>query len=162
MNPIATGAAGALISGAVMYTVGAKATPVNAFSQNPALVQTADGQFVPASYATALRPAAGPSVEAVAPNRNVRRAPAARRTANRTVPIANREIVGDEDIRPERSWGKTAMIVGGSAASGAGIGGHRRRQEGGVDWRGDWRRRRFDLRVDTTTLSGPSSNSSGV
>jgi hypothetical protein len=28
-----------------------------------------------------------------------------------------------EDARPQRTWTKTAMIVGGSAASGAGVGG---------------------------------------
>jgi hypothetical protein len=122
MNPIATGVAAALISGVVMFTLGAKATQLNAFSQNPALDQTADGQFAPASYTTALRPAATPSAAAVTPISNTRRAPAPRRTVSRTAG-AGREIVGDEDIRPERSWGKTAMIVGGSAASGAGVGG---------------------------------------
>ena len=121
MNPIATGVAGALISGVLMYTVGANASPVNAFSQNPAMVQTAEGQVVPVSYATPLRPAAGSSVAAVTPASNVR--PAARRTVNRAPTVAQREIVREEDIRSERSWGKTAMIVGGSAASGAGVGG---------------------------------------
>ena len=52
MNSIATGITAALVSGVVMYTVGANA-PVNAFNQNPALVQTLDGPFVPASTTTA-------------------------------------------------------------------------------------------------------------
>ena len=32
-----------------MYTVGAKTATVDAFTQSPALVQTADGQYVPAT-----------------------------------------------------------------------------------------------------------------
>jgi hypothetical protein len=129
MNPIATGVAGALISGVLMYTVGANAAPSNALSSNPALVQTADGHFVPVSSTTtvspALRQAAGSSIQAVTPTplSTARRAPAARRTVNRPARVTNQEIVRDEDYRPERSWGKTAMIVGGSAAGGAGVGG---------------------------------------
>ena len=51
MNSIATGITAALVSGVVMYTVGANA-PVNAFNQNPALVQTLDGPFVPGQVST--------------------------------------------------------------------------------------------------------------
>jgi len=29
----------------------------------------------------------------------------------------------DDDVRDDRSWGKTAMVIGGSAAGGAGVGG---------------------------------------
>jgi hypothetical protein len=122
MKSMATGITAALISGVVMYTVGANA-PVNAFNQNPALVQTLDGQFVPVSTTTALRPAAVPSAPAVTPISNTRRVSAPRRTVASAAPAASRQIVRDEEIRPERSWGKTAMIVGGSAASGAGVGG---------------------------------------
>ena len=110
MNSIATGIAGALISGVAMYTVGAKAAQLDAFTQNPALVQTA------------LRPVAAPSIGSVTPVRNTRPA-ATRRTASRTVPVREREIVREEHVRSDRTWGKTAMIVGGSAASGAGVGG---------------------------------------
>jgi len=123
MNPIAAGVAGALISGVAMYTVGAKAAQAEVFSQNPALVQTVGGQFVPANYSTALRAVTAPSVATVTPASNVRRAPAPRRTVNRTVTTADRQIVREEDVREQRTWGKTAMIVGGSAASGAGVGG---------------------------------------
>ena len=49
MKPIAAAAAGALISGVAMYTIGAKTATVDAFTQTPALVQTADGSYVPAS-----------------------------------------------------------------------------------------------------------------
>ena len=125
MNPtIAAGVAGALISGVAMYTVGAKTAQVDAFTtQNPALVQTVDGQFVPASYSTALRPVAAPPVATTA---SPRRAATTQQTVRRstTTPTAPREdVVVEEDVKPERSWGKTAMIVGGSAAGGAGVGG---------------------------------------
>ena len=96
--------------------------PVSAFNQNPALVQTLDRQFVPASTTTALRPAAVPSAPAVTPVSNTRRASALAHDGERgSGPESpDRSRRGD---RSERSWGKTAMIVGGSAASGAGVGG---------------------------------------
>jgi hypothetical protein len=58
----------------------------------------------------------------------VRTAPASRRTASRAPQSSTREIVREDDRREidreeDRSWGKTAMIVGGGAASGAGVGG---------------------------------------
>jgi hypothetical protein len=125
MNAIATGIAGARISGVAMYALGAKATPLNAFSQNPAWVQTVDGQFVPVSNTTAPQPAAAQTATPVTPINTVRRAPAPRRTVSRRAgeTETSREVVREEDVRSERSWGKTAMIVGGSAASGAGVGG---------------------------------------
>jgi hypothetical protein len=126
MNPIATGVAGALISGVAMYTVGTAAAQVEPTTQNAALVQTVDGQFVPASYSTALRPVAAPSIAKATPVNNSRRASApARRAPQRVVTSDERENVrGEEEIRSDdRSWGKTAMVIGGSAASGAGVGG---------------------------------------
>jgi hypothetical protein len=107
-----------------MYTVGANAS-LNAFNQNPALVQTVDGQFVPASTTTALRPAAVPSAPAVTRVNNSRRAsaPAPRRTVASTASAPSRQVYREEEVQPERSWGKTAMVIGGSAAGGAGVGG---------------------------------------
>ena len=124
MNSLATGLTAALVSGVVMYTVGTNA-PLNAFNQNPALVQTLDGQFVPASTTTALRPAAAPATAAVTPVSNVRRASTPRRTVASSAPAPSRQVYRDEEIRrePERSWGKSAMVIGGSAAGGAGVGG---------------------------------------
>jgi hypothetical protein len=128
MNPIAAGVAGALISGVAMYTLGAKTTEVDAFTQEPAAVHAVDSQVMPAAYTTALRPVAAPST---VPVRNTRRTTAASRPVYRE-PVQEREIVNSqpEAVRePEvvrednRSWQKTAMIVGGSAAGGAGVGG---------------------------------------
>ena len=128
MNPIAAGVAGALISGVAMYTLGAKTTEVDAFTQEPAAVHAVDSQVMPAAYTTALRPVAAPST---VPVRNARRTTTASRPVYRE-PVPEREIVNSqpEAVRePEvvrednRSWQKTAMIVGGSAAGGAGVGG---------------------------------------
>jgi len=125
MNPIAAGVAGALMSGVAMYTLGAKTTQVDAFTQQPAAVHAVDSQVVPAAYTTSLRPVAAPST---VPVRNVRRTTALQ-TPSRPVyraPVQEREVVNDQrEVVSEdnRSWGKTAMIVGGSAAGGAGVGG---------------------------------------
>jgi hypothetical protein len=129
MKPMTAGLAAALVSGVVMYTVGAKADSLNAFNQSPALVQTADGQFVvPANSLTALRPAAVPAAAPATTVRSTRTAAASRRTVDRAPQRSTRDIVREDDRREidredDRSWGKTAMIVGGGAASGAGVGG---------------------------------------
>jgi hypothetical protein len=119
MNSYATGITAALISGVVMYSAGANAAQLNAFTQNPALVQTA--QAPSTTGATALRPVAAP---APINNHNATR----RRTVNRNTTAAREEIRRDEIRREEirdddRSWGKTAIVIGGGAASGAGVGG---------------------------------------
>jgi hypothetical protein len=123
MNAIATGITAALVSGLVMYTAGAKAAQLDAFTDNPALVQTVGGQSMSAAGGTALRPVATPpaTVTPVSNNNATRR-----RTVNRTTTAARAddEIIGREEIREDdRSWSKTAMVIGGSAASGAGVGG---------------------------------------
>jgi hypothetical protein len=131
MNPIAAGVAGALISGVAMYTLGAKTTQVDAFTQEPAAIHAVDSQVVPATYTTSLRPVTAPST---VPVRNARRTTASPTRASQTAasqpvyrePVQEREVVNDdrEVVREDdRSWGKTAMIVGGSAAGGAGVGG---------------------------------------
>jgi hypothetical protein len=132
MKPIAAGVAGALISGVAMFAVGTKAAQMNSLTQEPALVQTVDGQFVPVSagqehrYTNSLRPVAAPSIATATPVRTTRRATTASRPVYRSTPVQEREVVRDEReiVREDdRSWGKTAMIIGGSAAGGAGVGG---------------------------------------
>jgi hypothetical protein len=124
MKPIAAAVAGALISGAAMYTVGAKTAQVDAFTTNanPAMVQTLDGQYLsaptpgiqPVHYTTTTAPRS--VVTPVASRRTVSR--------NRTVTAAraqeDRRVY--EEAQPTRSWKKTALIIGGSTASGAGVG----------------------------------------
>jgi hypothetical protein len=99
--------------------------------QEPALVQAVDRHFVPEGYTTALRPAA-PSLVTPVHNTARRTTTTARHPVYRTAPVQEREVVRDEDIvgsdreiarDDQHSWGKTAMVIGGSAAGGAGVGG---------------------------------------
>ena len=123
MRPMAAAAVGALISGVAMFAVGARASQ-NPFAEVPALVQTVDGQFVripgaqpigyPAypGYTNVLRPAAPVVVE---------RAVVPQRAAIRTVAAQDERVIVRE--RPaRRSWKKSGLVIGGSAASGAGVG----------------------------------------
>jgi hypothetical protein len=140
MKPIAAGVAGALISGVAMYAVGTKAAQVNTLTQEPALVHPVDGQFAPAPggqehrggqihrYTNSLRPVRAPEVATATPGpvRTAPRTTTVQRPVYGSAPVQERGGVQDEReiVREDdRSWGKTAMIVGGSAAGGAGVGG---------------------------------------
>ena len=129
MRPMAAAAIGALISGVAFYAVGARAAQNNPFAEMPALVQTIDGRYIEVpnaralgyapGYATApgyttVLPAAAPAV--------VRQTAAPRPTVYRTAaPVQERVVV--ERTSPGRSWAKTAMVIGGTSAAGAGVGG---------------------------------------
>jgi hypothetical protein len=121
MNPIPAAVAGALISGVAMYAVGARTPQVDAFSQTPTVIETEDGQYVtttqPMRYATALQttPANTPVVRRVSNRTTAARRTVARQPAN--------EVYAEERADGDRTWTKSAMIIGGSAASGAGVGG---------------------------------------
>lgn len=130
MKPMAAAAVGALISGVAFYAVGTRAAQNDPFAEMPALVQTVDGRYIQipdakpvgygyvpgGAYATALQPAAGPVL--------VSQGQAApRRTVYRTVEPVQERVVVQERTAPRRAWSKTALVVGGSAASGAGVGG---------------------------------------
>jgi hypothetical protein len=110
-----------------MYAVGARAQQ-NPFAEIPALVQTVDGQLVqvpgakPVGYTNAFVPASAPFVTQQAPVVTpVRTVPAQRTVYTQARPVQERVVVREEP-RSQRSWAKTALIVGGSAASGAGLG----------------------------------------
>jgi hypothetical protein len=129
MNPVSAAVAGALISGVVMYAVGARTDMVDAFTppQPPAYVQTVDGRIIPVTPApqpagsvSALQP--GGAAPLVAAQPVVYREPAPQRVAYRTAPVQER-VVARETARPRRSWQTTALVIGGSAATGAGVGG---------------------------------------
>jgi hypothetical protein len=115
---MAAAVAGAVISGVTMYGVGMRVPQADAFVEMPALVQTIDGGYVavaqPTRSTTALRPAVTPVAQ-----RRTTAAP--RRTVYRTEREDDRVVVREEP-RSERSWGKTGLIIGGAAASGAGVG----------------------------------------
>lgn len=139
MNPWSAAIAGALISGVVMYTVGERSERVDAFTQ-PAqsqieYVQTVDGRLVPVATAPQAAapangfvgtPVAAPVANLTTPaqpvvvERVVER-PAPQRTVYRTAPVQERVVV--EQAPEKRSWKKTALIIGGSSAAGAGVGG---------------------------------------
>jgi hypothetical protein len=133
MKSMAAAVAGAMISGVAMYAVGAGAAQDDTFVETPALVQTLDGQYV----AAALRPDSGQAaqprlqfvsntpgttsvVRTEARPQAVYR-PAQRVPARQTV-YEDDVVYRDEEVRQERSKTKTALIIGGSAASGAGVG----------------------------------------
>jgi hypothetical protein len=118
MKPMAAAVAGALISGVAMFAVGARAAQNDSFVETPALVQTPDGQYV----APAAQPRAMFVSNTPAPARVVR-TQSRPRTVYRTAQRSDEAVVyRNEDVRPERSKTKTALIIGGSAASGAGVG----------------------------------------
>ena len=136
MRPMAAAAVGALISGIAVYAVNARAAQ-NPFAEMPAYVQTVDGRYIqvpdartvgfaqPAGFVNAPGYVTAPGYVATQPaptTRVVSQAPA--RVYRTAAPAQERVVYRDvEDARPQRSWTKTAMIVGGSAASGAGVGG---------------------------------------
>jgi hypothetical protein len=123
MRPMAAAAVGALIAGVGMYAVGARAQN-SPFAEVPALVQTVDGQFVrvpgaqpvaygqPGAYGFASAPSTAPVI--------VRRTAAPQQTVYRTAAPATQRVV--EEPSNKRSWKKTAMVIGGSTAGGAGVG----------------------------------------
>ena len=125
MKPIAAGVAGALISGVAMYAVGTNAAQKDTLTQDSALVQTVDGRFVPVSYSNSLRPISAPSIPAATPVRNTTRAATAQRPVYRSAPVQERVVRDEREVvrEDDRSWSKTAMVIGGSAAGGAGVGG---------------------------------------
>lgn len=110
MKPVTAAIAAALISGVAMYTLGARTATVDAFTQ-PALTQPGVqtlGFAQPAGYVS--RPATVVTRRAVP-----------QRTVYRSAAPVNERVVYDQ--APHRSWAKTAMVIGGSTAGGAGLGG---------------------------------------
>ena len=99
---------GALISGVGMYAIGTHAQ--DRFAMNPPIVGSPATSYYAPSYGSAPQPLVPRTV--AAPRQTVyRAAPAA--------PVVYRNA----DVKPHRSITKTALIIGGSAASGAGVGG---------------------------------------
>lgn len=134
MRPMAAAAIGALISGVGFYAVGTRAAQSDPFASLPAVVQTLDGRYIEvpnakvigyptagygytqAGYVNTLQPAASPVLVQ-------QQAPAPRRTVYRTAAPAQERVVVERETAPRRSWTKTAMVIGGSSAAGAGVGG---------------------------------------
>jgi hypothetical protein len=113
-----------------MYTVGERSERVDAFTQPAPVeyVETVDGRYIAVTpapqaigYNNALRPAGAVPV-AQAPV-VVERVAAPRQTVYRTQPVQERVIVERAPAQKKRSWQKSALVIGGSAASGAAVGG---------------------------------------
>jgi len=115
VKTMAAALTGALVAGVGMYAIGARAQ--DQFAMNPALAGNP-----PISYFASPQPVMQPVTYTTTPQPVVRRTAAApRQTVYRsTQPRIVSETV---DTRPQRSKTKTALIIGGSAASGAGVGG---------------------------------------
>ena len=122
ISPVSAAVAGALISGVAMYAVGPRAERVDAFAQPTAYVETVDGQIIPVT--PAAQPAGvnslGSSFVPVS-QRTVLANPTATRTVYRSAAPVQRTVAARESSG--RSWKKTAMVIGGSTAGGAGVGG---------------------------------------
>jgi hypothetical protein len=83
-------------------------------------------------YTNALRPMSAPSIGAATAARNARGVPwRGSRVEDRQIARSQRERIYDRERdrvyedgrRDDHNWGESAMIVGGSAAAGAGVGG---------------------------------------
>lgn len=134
MSPWSAAIGGALISGLVLYAASDRAPRADAFTQPAQVeyVQTVDGRLIPvAPAAPAAAPVAAPAPAAVvpvaasaftnpAPSPVVERQ-APRQTVSRPAPVRERVVV--EQAPEKRSWRKTALVIGGSSAAGAGVGG---------------------------------------
>ena len=122
MKPMAAALTGALVAGVGMYAIGAHAQDDRFAAMNPALAGNPAISYFASTPPPLAQPVAYAPVYAQAPAARpvVYRQAAPRRTVSRT---AEPRIVSQTvDTRPERSKTKTALVIGGSAASGAGVG----------------------------------------
>ena len=122
ISPVSAAVAGALISGVAMYAVGPRADRVDAFAQPTAYVETVDGQIIPVT--PAAQPAGVNSLGSgfvPVTQRTALANPTATRTVYRSAAPVQQRVVTRE--RSGRTWQKTAMVIGGSTAGGAGVGG---------------------------------------
>jgi hypothetical protein len=130
VKPMAAALTGALVAGVGMYAIGAHAQ--DSFATNPALAGNPaisyfastpqplaqPMAYVPVAYAPVAQPVSyRPATQRTA----VRTAAAPRQTVYRST--EPRIVSQTVDTKPERSKTKTVLVIGGSAASGAGLGG---------------------------------------
>ena len=110
---------GALISGVGMYVAGTHAQDPNNFAPlaQPGMsyYTTAPQQFAAPAFTTVAAPAITPVAQ--------RSVATPRRTVYRSVEPAAPVVHRSAEVTPKRSKAKTALLIGGSAAGGAGLGG---------------------------------------
>jgi hypothetical protein len=122
VKPMAAALTGALIAGVGMYAIGAHAQ--DGFASNPALAGYPAMSFNAAAPQPFAQPVAYAPVYAPASQPVVYRPAAAPRPTQTVYRSTQPRIVSQTvDTRPQRSKTKTALVIGGSAASGAGVGG---------------------------------------
>jgi len=122
ISPVSAAVAGALISGVAMYAVGPRADRVDAFAQPTAYVETVNGQIIPVTPAAQLAGVnqAGAGFVPVTQRTVAANPPATRNVYRSAAPVQQRVVTRE---RNGGSWQKTAMVIGGSTAGGAGVGG---------------------------------------
>jgi hypothetical protein len=103
VKPMAAALTGALISGVGMYAIGTHAQ--DRFAVSPAMAGNPAMTYYTAAPQLVQRTVAAP-----------------RQTVYRAAPAAP-VVYQNADVKSHRSITKTALIIGGSAASGAGVGG---------------------------------------
>jgi hypothetical protein len=141
LKTILGSAIGGLTAGAVALGVSAfarpAAAPATGVDPNNPYAMTVAYPGAPVPMAPAMAPGVAPAgyyapqpvyyAPQPAPASDIVSMPVQRtRTVARPAarPVATRErVVYEEDRRQGRSWGKTAMVIGGGAGGGAGIGG---------------------------------------
>jgi hypothetical protein len=121
VKPMAAALTGALIAGVGVYAIGARAQ--DQLAMNAALPGNVPISYFASPQPVAQQPVAFAPVYAPAPAPQqvvYRPAAAPRQTISRTT--EPRIVSQTVDTRPARSKTKTALVIGGSAASGAGVG----------------------------------------
>ncbi len=123
MKPMAAALTGALVAGVGMYAIGAHAQ--DSFATSPALAgNPAISYFASTPQPTAYVPVAYAPVAYAPVAQQGSYTPAPRRTAVRTVPAPRQTVSRSTEPRiVSQTVDKTALVIGGSAASGAGLGG---------------------------------------
>jgi hypothetical protein len=126
VKPMAAALTGALVAGVGMYAIGTQAQDRFAagpgLAGNPAISYFASSPQ-PLAQPVAYTAAPQPVYYTTAPQRVVRTVAAPRQTVYRSVEPEPRIVSRTVDTAPQRSKTKTALVIGGSAASGAGLGG---------------------------------------
>ena len=116
MKPMAAALTGALIAGVGMYAIGAHAQ--DGFAMNPALAGYPAMSFNTAMPQPLAQPVAYAPVYAPASRPVAYRPAAAPRPAQTVYRSTEPRIVSQTvDTRPQRSTTKTALVIGGSAAT---------------------------------------------
>jgi len=124
VKPMAAALTGALIAGVGMYAVGTHAQ--DPLAMNPAFAGNPAMSYYATSPQQFAQPVAQPTLQQVHYTQAPAPAPRTRTAAQRQTVYRStqpRIVSQTVETKPERSKTKTALVIGGTAASGAGLGG---------------------------------------